>query len=359
MTVAPQLFTRHPTGPVLTANDWPVEVNAVFNPGATKGPAGETVLVCRVEDRRGLSHLWVARSLDGVTGWDIDPEPLLSPGAEGELDQWGYEDPRVVYVEELGAWAITCTAYGPAGPAVYMVTTTDFVKLHHYGLIMPPEDKNAALLPRRINGYWYLLHRPVTATTRRAEIWMSRSVDLEAWRTARRVMPLRDGAWWDSERVGTGPPPIATEHGWLLVYHGVKQMVGGPIYRVGLALLDRDNPERLLRRAPTWVLAPAEPYERQGDAPNVVFPCGLTHDPGSGELRLYYGAADTAVALARAHLGELLDYLLSFPAEPAATVATPSSADGSAANSAGRKPVQADQQGLDAEQLPGVEHEIG
>jgi predicted GH43/DUF377 family glycosyl hydrolase len=126
-------------------------------------------------------------------------------------------------------------------------------------------------------------------------------------------MQPRTGAWWDSLRIGIGPPPLQTEHGWLLIYHGVKNTVAGDIYRAGLALLDLHEPTRVLRRSPNWVLAPLAPYERTGDVPNVVFPCGLVYDADSGQIRLYYGAADSSICLATAHLDHLLDEVLKGP----------------------------------------------
>jgi predicted GH43/DUF377 family glycosyl hydrolase len=126
-------------------------------------------------------------------------------------------------------------------------------------------------------------------------------------------MQPREGAWWDSLRIGIGPPLIKTEHGWLLVYHGVKETVGGAIYRLGLVLLDLEEPTTVLRRTSSWVLSPSEPYERQGDVPNAVFPCGLVHDTRSGELRLYYGAADTTICLASASFDEVLATVLDAP----------------------------------------------
>ena len=127
-------------------------------------------------------------------------------------------------------------------------------------------------------------------------------------------MGPREGGWWDSARIGIGPPPLETEHGWLLVYHGVKQTVAGDIYRIGLALLDLDEPTRVLRRLPGWIMAPLASYERIGDVPNVVFPCGLLHDTASDEIRLYYGAADSSICLATARLAELLSAVLAAPA---------------------------------------------
>ena len=310
-----ELFHRHPGNPILTAESWPYPANAVFNPAAA-AVDGETVLLARVEDLRGISHLTIARSSNGVDGWSIDTEPLLSPAAGVDSEQWGFEDPRVVWVAELDRWVITCTAYGPAGPAVYLATTEDFTTIERYGIVRHPEDKNAALLPHRIDGRWVLFHRPKTEFGgAHGEILISRSADLVSWSSPEQVLQPRDGAWWDSLRIGIGPPPLLTEHGWLLVYHGVKDTVSGQLYRVGLALLDRDEPTRVLRRLPNWVFAPLAPYERSGDVPNVVFPCGLLHDAASGEVRLYYGAADDSICLATARFDDLLDAVLAAPPE--------------------------------------------
>ena len=311
---ARELFERHPGNPILTAADWPYPVNAVFNPAAAAADS-ETVLLARVEDRRGISHLTVARSANGRDGWTVDPEPLLAPNGETS-EQWGFEDARVVWVDELGRWVITCTAYGPAGPAVFLATTEHFRTVERVGIVRQPEDKNAALLPHRVNGRWVLLHRPKTQYGgARGEILLSRSDDLISWSAPEQVMQPRAGAWWDSLRIGIGPPPLWTEHGWLLIYHGVKETVGGEIYRVGLALLDLNEPTRVLRRLPNWIFAPLAPYERSGDVPNVVFPCGLVHDSGSDEVRLYYGAADSSICLATAPLHDLLDTVLAAPRE--------------------------------------------
>jgi predicted GH43/DUF377 family glycosyl hydrolase len=310
-----ELFERHSGNPILTAEDWPYPVNVVFNPAAARLD-GETVLVARVEDLTGLSHLSVARSANGLDGWVVDAVPLLAPEADVASEQWGFEDPRVVWIAELERWVITCTSYGPAGPAVYLATTVDFRTVERHGIVRQPEDKNAALLPYRIDGRWVMLHRPKTEYGgARGEILLSRSEDLVSWSAPEQVMQPRAGAWWDSGRIGIGPPPLRTEHGWLLVYHGVKQTVTGDLYRVGLALLDLDEPTHVLHRLPEWILGPLAAYERVGDVPNVVFPCGLVHDAKTGEIRLYYGAADSCICLATAQLSELLDAVLAAPAD--------------------------------------------
>lgn len=309
-----ELFHRHPANPILTPGEWPYPVNAVFNPAAAASD-GETVLLARVEDRTGISHLTAARSANGIDDWSIASEPLLAPDGDVESEQWGFEDARTVWAPELARWVITCTTYGPAGPAVYLATTADFTTVERHGVIRPPDDKNAAFLPERIDGKWILFHRPHSHLgAARSEILLSRSSDLVSWDDPEQVLQPRDGTWWDSLRIGLGPPPLRTDHGWLIIYHGVKETVAGSIYRVGMALADLDEPSRVLRRLPQWVFAPLAPYERAGDVPNVVFPSGLVHDERRGEIRVYYGAADTTICLATAGLDELLEAVLAAPA---------------------------------------------
>jgi predicted GH43/DUF377 family glycosyl hydrolase len=309
---ASELFARAPANPVLTVADWPYPANAVFNPGAAFVD-GQTVLLARVEDRRGISHLTVARSHDGITGWKVDATPLIAGDRADRTSCWGVEDARITRIDELDGWLIAYTAYGPGGPCVALAVTEDFRQVEHIGIAMPPEDKNASVLSRHIDGKFVLFHRPASHQTARADVWLSRSTDMRSWTAPEPVLRARSSIWWDSVRVGIGPPPLDTPHGWLCVYHGVKQMVGGPIYRAGLVLLDRDNPTRVLRRSEEWVLGPREDYERVGDVPNTVFPTGLVHDPASDELRVYYGAADTTIAVVSAPLSAVLDYVRSCP----------------------------------------------
>jgi predicted GH43/DUF377 family glycosyl hydrolase len=301
------VFQRYPGNPILTAEDWPYAANVVFNPAAVQ-VADTTVLLARVEDLRGISHLTVARSANGFDDWTIAQEPLLAPQPGIESEIWGFEDARTVWVAELDRFVITCTAYGPGGPAVYLATTRDFIAVERHGIVVMPEDKNAAILPERVGGEWILFHRPVHGYgIQRPGIALSRSPDLTNWGPAETVMEPRAGAWWDSLRIGIGPPLLKTEQGWLLIYHGVKETVAGALYRVGAALLDLDEPSRVIGRSPDWILGPREPYERTGDVPNAVFPCGLIHDEATGQLRLYYGAADTSICVATATLAQVLE----------------------------------------------------
>jgi beta-1,4-mannooligosaccharide/beta-1,4-mannosyl-N-acetylglucosamine phosphorylase len=308
-----ELFQRQPENPILSISDWPYVANSVFNPGATLLPSGETLLLARVEDRRGISHLTAARSDNGISNWRIDPRPTLAPDPDNyPEDLWGIEDPRITWVEELGRYAITYTSYSSAGPLVSLALTADFIEFERKGAVMSPEDKDAALFPRRFNGRWVLLHRPKEHyPADKANIWLSFSEDLKHWGDHCVVLEARQGAWWDANKIGLSPPPIETPEGWLLIYHGVRMTPAGCIYRLGLALLDLDNPSRTIWRGDAWVFGPAEPYEQVGDVGNVVFPCGAIHDPGNGTLRIYYGAADTSIALATANMADLLDWLMS------------------------------------------------
>ncbi len=303
------LFHRHPGNPILSPSDWPYPVNSVFNCGATKLPDQTTLLLCRVEDRSGRSHLCAARSRDGFSGWVIDPQPTLLPDvARFPEEVWGIEDPRITYLEELDRYAVVYTSYSRGGPGVSLALTRDFRNFERYGVIMPPEDKDAALLPRRIGNCWALIHRPVT-TWRGAHIWISYSPDLRHWGSHKLILRAREGGWWDANKIGLSPPPIETAEGWLMIYHGVRQNASGSLYRLGLALFDSRTPERCLLRGDDWVFGPEELYERQGDVANVVFPCGFTLAPDGDTLNLYYGAADTRIALATASVRTLLDWL--------------------------------------------------
>ena len=302
------LLLRHPKNPILTSKDWPYPINTVFNAGATLLADGTTLLLCRVEERRGLSHLCAARSRNGVDGWQIDSEPTLMPDPKNYPEEiWGIEDPRITFVPELQQYVVTYTSYSRGGPGVSLALTKDFRTFERYGVIMPPDDKDSALLPRRIDGCWALIHRPMT--TLGSHMWISYSPDLRYWGRHRLMLEARRGAWWDANKIGLSPPPVETARGWLVFYHGVRHTPSGCLYRLGLALFDLENPEKCLLRGDSWIFGPEAQYERHGDVHDVVFPCGYTMDADGDTLNIYYGAADCSVALARASIRSLLEWL--------------------------------------------------
>ena len=308
------LFLRNPKNPILSAKCWPYPANTVFNPGATLFQ-GKVLLLARVEDRRGFSHLTKAVSDDGVSNWQIDGCPTMEADPANHPEEiWGIEDPRIVWMTELGKWAITYTAYSRGGPLVALALTDDFVNFDRLGPIMPPEDKDAAMFPRRINGKWAIIHRPIAANyIPGAHIWLSYSDDLVHWGDRRVLMRARRGGWWDANKIGLAAPPLETPDGWLLLYHGVRTTASGSIYRLGLALLDLDDPLKVLHRSDEWIFGPTEWYEREGDVDDVTFPSGLVLDEKTGLLKMYYGGADSCIAVATAQLSNLMEYIKKCP----------------------------------------------
>jgi len=306
---AHDLFKRYEGNPILSPQDWPYPANAVFNPAAAQVD-GQTLLLARVEDMRGFSHLTVARSPNGFTDWQIDPDPTLTADPNSQEERWGLEDPRIVWLEEQKQFAVTYVSFSEGGPVVSLAITKNFRTFARLGALLPPEDKDACLFPRRFDGRFALIHRPIVRGE--AHIWMSFSPDLKHWGDHRPLIMTRT-AYWDCHRVGLACQPIETPEGWLLFYHGVRNTTAGAIYRVGLALLDLNSPWKVLRRSDEWVLGPSADYERIGDVSDVVFPTGATVQKKTDQVHLYYGAADSTVAVASARLSECIDYVMTCP----------------------------------------------
>ncbi len=307
-----ELFTRSPDNPILSVEDWPYAANSVFNAAAAE-VNGETILLARVEDFRGISHLTAARSNDGISNWQISKEPTLRPEPKKYPEEiWGIEDPRITRLEELKSWAICYTAYSKGGPMVSLATTSDFKTFERIGPIMPPEDKDAALFPVKFKGLWAMLHRPVPKMAMfGAHIWISFSPNLKHWGEHREIIQARDGGWWDAGKIGLCAPPMETKEGWLILYHGVRVTASGSIYRLGLALLDLEDPTRVIRRSDEWVFGPKAQYEREGDVDDVVFPCGWIKK--GNKIFMYYGAADSRICLATADFDDVVGFILKSP----------------------------------------------
>lgn len=307
-----ELFIRCKKNPILTVDDWPYRAHTVFNPAAAIVD-GITLLLVRVEDHRGFSHLTVARSKNGIDNWDIDSKPTFFPDPVNYPEEiYGIEDPRITYIDDMGKWAVVYTAFSDSGPLPALAFTEDFRNFDRVGPSLPPENKDAALFPVRFNGKWAMLHRPVPAFhSLKSNIWISFSADMRSWEEHEVLLYAREGGWWDAYKIGLSPQPLRTPHGWLIMYHGVRQTTSKASYRVGLALLDLENPRKVLHRSEGWVFGPRKPYERSGDVNDVVFPCGwvIIND----ELRIYYGSADTSVSMASAKLSDILEYIHGCP----------------------------------------------
>jgi predicted GH43/DUF377 family glycosyl hydrolase len=248
------LFQREASNPILTAEDMPYAAEAVLNPGVTE-QEGEVVLLLRVEERTGRSNIHIARSKDGVSNWRIEKAPLLQHGLPANrYETWGCEDARITWLESEKCWYVVYTAYSDAGAAVALARTCDLEKVERIGLIFPPNNKDAALFPEKFGERWAALHRP-DAGGGVENIWIAYSPDLTHWGDPHLVLTEGQGPAWDAVTVGTGPPPVRTRLGWLLLYHGSTPIASLP----GRPETCSSPPRCTRPRAscPTWSSPPA------------------------------------------------------------------------------------------------------
>ncbi len=297
------LVKRYENNPIITPQDIPFPCNTVFNAAATKFN-GEYILMLRVEDLQGRSVFALARSSNGYD-FKVQDEPVMTPARNGEFEIYerkGIEDPRITLLE--GTYYIVYTAASEYGPRLALARTADFENFERVALISEPDNKDGALFPCRICDKYARLDRPMVGGN--GNIWISYSDDLIHWGGSSVVMSVRPDCW-DSWRVGASAPPIKTEYGWLEIYHGVKGTSHGPIYRLGAAMLELNDRSKVLCRSSIPILAPREYYERIGDIPNVVFSSGAIMED-DGEIKIYYGAADTCICVGTAKLEDLMQF---------------------------------------------------
>jgi beta-1,4-mannooligosaccharide/beta-1,4-mannosyl-N-acetylglucosamine phosphorylase len=301
---------RSSRNPILTRAAVP-RANSIFNSAVV--PFGDGFAgVFRVDDTRRVMNIHAGRSADGLE-WQIHPEPVAFVPADervAELEEdflYAY-DPRVTWLEDR-YYVTWCSGYH--GPTIGVAYTHDFETFHRLENAFLPFNRNGVLFPRRIGAAYGMLSRPSDdGHTPFGDIYYSESPDLVHWGRHRHV--LGTVPWsWQSTKVGAGPTPIDTKEGWLVLYHGVLTSCNGFVYSMGAALLDLEEPWRVVALGSRYLLAPQEPYERVGDVPNVVFPCAALVDPATDRLSIFYGGADTVVCLAHAHLSEVLDFVLS------------------------------------------------
>jgi predicted GH43/DUF377 family glycosyl hydrolase len=296
------LLHRWEGNPVLTIEDVPFRANTVFNGTPMLAEDGGVNMLLRVEGQQGYSFFALARSSDGLH-FEIDEKPVMMPAREGPYARYevkGIEDPRATLLE--GVWHIAYTAVGESGPRIALAKTKDHVNYERIGVVSEPGNKDGVLFPRKINGLYARLDRPIGEGI--GCIWVSYSPDLVNWGRSDVVMSPRPG-YWDGFRIGASVPPIELEEGWLEIYHGLDQTDSGPVYRVGLALLDLDNPAKVLRRSLVPIISPREDYERIGDVNNVCFACGAVISEDQ-EIKVYYGAADTTICVASGTLEQMM-----------------------------------------------------
>jgi len=291
-------------------NQW--ESRAVFNPGTIR--IGENVhMLYRAVEGDNISTIGYARLNSDGNVLERRNRPVI----ERELDaeKWGCEDPRIVDFESN--YYIFYTAYDGARPhlsenvRVMMAKTQDFINFRKIGIVGPDvQDKDAMIFPERIGGKITYIHRIVPNIQLAQfesmehffnpgnEYWKSHLDQIDKYT----VMAREFG--WEMKKIGAGPPPVRVEAGWLLIYHGVDSR---HVYRAGAALLDEQNPYKVIARLPYPILEPERDYEKVGDVNMVVFPEGIVQF--DNEIQIYYGAADKVIGLANGKISELTDAL--------------------------------------------------
>ncbi|MEM8873679.1 MAG: glycoside hydrolase family 130 protein [Planctomycetota bacterium] len=300
---------RHAANPIIDRRPFP-GADRVYNSAVVPWKGGFAG-VFRNDGRNGLPFLHVGRSADGLA-WDFDHEPILFRQADGSIKQgsadYGYQyDPRVVPIDGR-QYVIWCNDFH--GPTIGLGYTDDFETFHQLENAFVPFNRNGVLFPRKIDGDYVMLSRPSdSGHTPFGDIYLSRSTDLIHWGRHRYVMGASGPGWWQNLKIGAGPAPIETSAGWLLFYHAVTKLCNGLVYSMGVALLDLNEPDKVLMRGDGYVLTPEMPYETTGLTPNVIFPCAALCDGETGRIAVYYGGADTFTNVAYTRIELILDWL--------------------------------------------------
>jgi beta-1,4-mannooligosaccharide/beta-1,4-mannosyl-N-acetylglucosamine phosphorylase len=287
--------------------------NRVFN-SAVIPYNGEFIGVFRADHANGYPNLHLGRSKDGFE-WNLENDIIKFQNEDGTPAipiLYGY-DPRLLELE--GEYYITWCNYFH-GPTIGIAKTKDFKTFIQLENAFLPFNRNGVLFPRKINGNYVMLNRPSdNGHTPFGDIYLSQSPDITYWGKHRLVMQTPH-YWWKNTKLGAGPIPIETTEGWLMIYHGVCTTCSGFVYSVGVALLDLDEPSKVIVDCENYILTPEEPYETTGFVPNVTFPGATLQDADTGRIALFYGAADTYCALAFTQVDELIAYIKAHPSKP-------------------------------------------
>jgi beta-1,4-mannooligosaccharide/beta-1,4-mannosyl-N-acetylglucosamine phosphorylase len=294
---------RYSGNPVIPRDLIPTS-NSIFN-SAVVPYNGQFAGVFRCDNQAREMNIHSGRSVDGIT-WELEPDPIEFQGDDPEVTRLMYRyDPRVCWIEDR-YYVTWCNGYH--GPTIGVGYTHDFHTFYQLENAFLPFNRNGVMFPRRIGGKYAMFSRPSdNGHTPFGDIFYSESPDMEHWGHHRWVMGTRDG--WQSTKIGAGPIPIETDEGWLLIYHGVLTSCNGFVYSFGAALLDLEQPWKVIARGRPYLLSPQRIYEQVGDVPNVAFPCAALVDAPSGRMAIYYGGADTVTCLAFAYVHEVVEFV--------------------------------------------------
>ncbi|MBO5384417.1 MAG: glycoside hydrolase family 130 protein [Ruminococcus sp.] len=298
---------RYSENPIIKRNPLP-NVARIFN-SAVMPYEGKYIGVFRGEQRDGMPHIYLGRSDDAIN-WEFEPEkiPFTDENGSPFMPIYAY-DPRIVKVEDTYYIMWCQDAYGPT---IGIAETTDFKTFRRIENPFLPYNRNAVLFPRKINNRFVMLSRPCdNGHTAFGDIFLTESPDMEFWGHHRHVMGKSEN-WWENLKIGGGAAPIETTEGWLLFYHGVVNTCNGYVYSIGAAILDINEPSKVLHRCSNYILSPEEWYEERGFVPNVCFPCAALTDADTGRIAIYYGCADSYVGVAFTTVQEIWDYILKY-----------------------------------------------
>lgn len=278
--------------------------NSIFNSAVVPYNGGYAG-VFRCDNKSVQMNIFVGFSKNGID-WDLSETPIEMECGNTEMIESDYKyDPRVTWIEDR-YWVTWCNGYH--GPTIGIAYTYDFKSFYQCENAFLPFNRNGVLFPEKIDGKYAMLSRPSdNGHTPFGDIYISYSPDMKFWgehRCVMKVAPFEKSAW-QCTKVGAGSVPIKTDEGWLLFYHGVINTCNGFRYSMGAAILDLDNPSKVLYRSQDYLLAPAEMYELTGDVPNVVFPCAAVTD--EDKVCVYYGAADTVISVAFGYISEIIE----------------------------------------------------
>jgi beta-1,4-mannooligosaccharide/beta-1,4-mannosyl-N-acetylglucosamine phosphorylase len=304
----PDVVWRYDANPVIGRRPLP-RVTGIFN-SAVVPFEGKFIGVFRTEGMDRVPHLHVGRSPDGLK-WTFEPKPIKLRCEDEEVRRHEYAyDPRVTPID--GVYYVTwCNGYH--GPTIGVARTKDFIHFKQLENAFLPYNRNGVLFPRKFGDKFLMLSRPSdTGHTPFGDIFVSESPDMVYWGKHRHVMG-RGWPWWQGTKVGAGPSPIETSAGWLLFYHGVTTTCNGYVYAMSAALLDREQPWKVIACCNQQLLCPEAPYELSGFVPGVCFPVGCLCDSATGRTAIYYGAADTFTALCFCDLNEIVQFVLKNP----------------------------------------------
>jgi len=296
---------RYANNPILRGSDFPARsgIVRVFNSGVIKRQ-GQYLMACRVEDRALRNHIWIADSEDGYR-FVPRPHAVALPEQDPEFAEYTagmIYDPRITELE--GSFYLVHAAHSGHGCRLSLLRTHDFDQFEWLGFISETDNRNGVLFPRKIGGLYARLDRP-NSDGNFGDIWISYSPDLVYWGRARCVL-RNQAVRWAWTKIGPGAVPIETPQGWLVIFHGVRtQCRAHYVYQLGVCLLDLDDPSRVVARAEQAILEPETSYELVGQTPSVVFSSGAVVED-NGEVKIYYGGADTVQCVATTSLSRLI-----------------------------------------------------